>query len=128
MPMSKHSGRLCGMLLDVITVDRFLHELATAVPESADLVSDHLVEQNGELLLHLLMAELQRMTVSTFQAGQIEVTDRLLALVARCLHEGDDSVVNAVLVSFIEDFGVHPGESNDLLERWPSNLRVELGR
>jgi hypothetical protein len=79
---------------------------------------------NEELLLHLLMSDLLRLTVSTFAEGQTGVTDRLLAFVDRCLREGDDYVVNAVGVSFVEDFGVYSGESDVLLARWPPALHA----
>ena len=69
-----------------------------------------------------------RFAVSTFSEGRTGVTDRLLKFVDRCLGEGDDYVVNAVGVSFVEDFGAHTGESDALLSRWPSRLRAELGR
>jgi len=68
------------------------------------------------------------LTVSTFHEGQRDVTDRLLAFVDRCLREGADDVANAVCVSFVEDFGAYPGETDALLSRWPSALRQELGR
>jgi hypothetical protein len=110
----------------VITRDDFLDQLKVAVPESDNLVIEHLAD-NEELLLHLLMSDLLRLTVSTFAEGQTGVTDRLLAFVDRCLREGDDCVVNAVGVSFVEDFGVYPGESDALLARWPPALRAELG-
>jgi len=115
------------MLFDVVSRGVFVAELTAAVPESDDLVAEHLAD-NDELLLHLLMSDLLRMTVRTFQEGQLEVTDRLLAFVNQCLRDGDGDVVNAVSVSFVEHFGVHPGESDALLSRWPATLRAELGR
>ncbi|TWH03417.1 hypothetical protein L615_011600000040 [Nocardioides sp. J9] len=68
------------------------------------------------------------MTVSTYAAGEVAVTDRLLEFIDWCFREGDDYVVNAVAVSFVEDYGAHPGESDALLKRWPPTLRAELGR
>jgi hypothetical protein len=114
------------MMPSVITGDDFVDELKVAVPESGDLVTEHLAD-NDELLLHLLMSDLLRLTVSTFSEGQTGVTDRLLGFVDRCLREGDEDVVNAVGVSFVEDFGAYPGESDALLARWPPALRAELG-
>lgn len=111
----------------MITHDDFIDELKVEVPESDGLVAEHLAD-NDELLLHPLMSDLLRLVVSTFSEGRTGVTDRLLAFVDRCLREGDDKVVNAVCVSFIEDFGACPGESDALLSRWPSALRAELGR
>lgn len=111
----------------MINRSRFLDELAVAVPESAELVAEHL-EDNDGLLLNLLMSDLLRMCGDTFEGGREDVTDRLLAFANRCLREGDSDVVNAVSVSFVEDFGAYPGESDALLTRWPPELRNELGR
>lgn len=74
------------------------------------------------------MSDLVRMTVSSYAAGEVAVTDRLLAFIDTCLREGSQDVRNAVAVSFVENFGLHPGESDALLERWPPVLRAELGR
>lgn len=111
----------------MIRREDFLQELAVAVPESAGLVDEHLADNDG-LLLHLLMADLLRMTVSTYAAGDVAVTDRLLEFIDWCLREGDEYVANAVAVSFVEDFGAHPGDSEALLNRWPPALRAESGR
>lgn len=111
----------------MITHDDFLGALKVEVSQSGGLVADHLAD-NDELLLHLLMSDLLRLVVRTFSEGRTGVTHRLLAFVDRCLREGDDQVVNAVCVSFIEDFGAYPGQSAALLSHWPSALRAELGR
>lgn len=111
----------------MIRREDFLEELTVAVPESGDAVSEHLADNDG-LLLHLLISDLLRMTVSSYAAGEVAVTDRLLAFMDRCLREGDDDVVNAVAVSFVEGFSAYPGESDALLERWPRALRAEFGR
>jgi hypothetical protein len=111
----------------VVTRENFVEQLAVAVPEAGDVVAEHLADNDG-LLLHLLLSDLLRMTVRSYSAGDVYVTDRLLTVVDSCLREGDDAVVNAVAVSFVEDFGAFPDESDALLERWPPALRAELGR
>lgn len=111
----------------MIRREDFLQELAVHVPESEDVVAEHLTDNDG-LLLHLLMSDLLRMTVNTYAAGDVAVADRLLAFIDWCLRKGDDYVRNAVAVSFVENFGVYPGESDALLGRWPAALRAELGR
>ena len=115
------------MLACVIRRADFLGELVVAVPESADVVNEHLADNDG-LLLHLLMSNLLRMTVRTFREGKVDVTDRLLAFVDWCLRTGDGYVANAVALSFVEDFGQLSGETDALLARWPTALREELGR
>jgi hypothetical protein len=111
----------------VIGWEDFQKELALAVPESGNTVAEHLADNDG-LLLHLLISDLLRMTVTSYAAGEVVLADRLLAFMDRCLREGDDDVVNAVAVSFVEGFGAYPGESDALLEWWPPALRAELGR
>ncbi len=103
----------------------FANELTGAVPESNELLAEHLAD-HGEPLL--LMSDLLRLTVSTFSQERTGVTDRLLEFVDCCLREGDDDVIHAVGVSFDEDFGTYPGESDALLPRWPPSLRAELDR
>ena len=112
----------------VVTRAGFIHDLVSEVPESGDLVAEHLADNDDELLLHLLMSDLLRLTVATFDEGRLDVSDRLLGFVDRCFREGDEDVVNAVSVSFVEDFGAYAGESGELLHRWPPALRGELGR
>ena len=85
-------------------------------------------DEHEGLLLHPLLGDLLRITVSTFAAGEVGVAGRLLAYTDWCFREGDDYVSNAVAVSFIEDFGAAPSESDALLKRWPSTLQTELGR
>lgn len=111
----------------MIRRENFLTELGVAVPQSGDIVADHLADNDG-LLLHLLIGDLLRMTVSTYIAGEVAVTDRLLEFIDWCFRTGDDYVVNAVAVSFVVHFGAGPGESDDLLNRWPPALRTALGR
>ena len=111
----------------VIRREDFLEELSVAVPESGDLVAEHLADNDG-LLLHLLMSDLMRLSVSSYAAGEVAVTDRLLAFIDWCLRTGDEYVANAVGVSFVEDFGAGRGESDALLKRWPPALRAALGR
>ncbi len=71
-------------------------------------MAEHLADNDG-LLLHLLMSDLLRLAVSTFSEGLTGIKHRLLAFVDRCLRDGDDDVVNAVAISFVEDLGTYPG-------------------
>jgi len=112
----------------VITDDSFVDELVAVLPEAVETVRDHLGDQEGELLIHLLMADLQRLTVRVFREGQDDLARRILEFVDRCLSEGDADVKNAVSVSFVEDYGYGPDEPEELLLLWPAGLRADLGR
>lgn len=111
----------------MIKQDDFVGELVAEIPEVEGLVTEHFAD-NDELLLHPLLSDLLRLSVASFADGRIDTADRLLVFVDRGLREGDEDVVNTVAVSFVEDFGAHAGESNELLDRWPARLRAELGR
>lgn len=113
---------LYGMLGGEITRDDFVRELAAEFPETYGLVTELLADNGDALLLHPLMSDLLRLTVSSLADGRKDPTDR------PCLREGDQDLVNAVGVSFVEDSGADVGESDQFLDRWPTRLRGELGR
>lgn len=106
----------------------FVRGVVEAVPEAAEIVSAHLADNDGELLLHLLVSDFLRFTVDAFSRGEVDVAKRIVDAVSRGLSEGDEYVQNAVAVSFVEDFGASDGETDDLLALWPPALRAELGR
>lgn len=119
-----------GARYAALMLDRqgFVQELLEVVPQAEPTVAEHLDDQDGELLLHLLLSDLLRLTVAAFHGSDRDVCERLLGLMARGLGEGDEYVSNAVAVSFVEGFGAGPGETDDLLALWPPVLRGELGR
>ena len=112
----------------MITQDSFIDNLVAVVPEAAETVRGHLDDQEGELLIHLLMADLLRLTVRVFGDGREDVARHLLEFVDRCLGEGDEYVRNAVSVSFVEHYGFGSDEPEELLSLWPAGLRASLGR
>jgi hypothetical protein len=111
-----------------VTEAWFVEQLLAEVPEAGGVVSDHLSDQNGELLLHVLMADLLRFTVQAFHAGQSDVVMRVLGFVDRALDEGDEAVETAVAVSFVENVGVGEGETPAFLAVWPRGLLAEKAR
>jgi membrane protein required for beta-lactamase induction len=110
-----------------MTQASFAQELLKAVPEARPVVDEHLRDYD-ELLLHLLMADLLRLAVASYGVGEGDVTQRLLAFVDRALRDGDDLVENAVCVSFVENVGAFPGESEAFISSWPDGLSQELAR
>ncbi len=108
--------------------EAFVAELLRVAPETRAAVAEHLDDNHGELLLHLLLGDLLRLTVEAFHGGDQDLAERVVGVVARGLDEGDDYVANAVAVSFVEGFGALPRETDDLLGLWPPTLRSELGR
>lgn len=105
-----------------------MNRLVDEVPETAGLVTTHVGDNEGELLLHLLMSDLLRFTVSAFQANDRAAASKILDLVDRALREGDEYVQNAVAVSFVEHAGFGPGETEEFLAIWPQGLKDERQR
>ena len=112
----------------MITGATFVDDLLSAVPEATGMVREHLDDQDGELLLHLLMADLLRFGVAAFESARTGEALRILHFVERCLAEGDEYVTNAVQVSFVENYGYGRNEPVSFLAIWPATLREELGR
>ncbi|SPD86847.1 DUF7674 family protein [Micropruina glycogenica] len=112
----------------MITAATFVDDLLSALPEGNEVVREHLDDQRGELLLHLLMADLLRFGVTAFESARTDEALRTLLFVDRCLAEGDEYVTNAVKVSFVEGYGSGPNEPVSFLTFWPAALRAELGR
>ena len=107
-----------------ITNDTFVADLLTRVPEARGVCEEHL-DTFGELLLHLLMADLLRFAVECFQVSDRETLDRLLIFIDRSLRHGDSFVENAVQASFIENVGASPEETPEFITSWPLTLKAE---
>lgn len=112
----------------MINKPSFLQRLLSELPEAQEVVAEHLDDQDGELLLHLLMSDLLRFGVALYQGGKIDEAQRLLGFMDRCLLQGDEYVQNAVQVSFVEHYGYGPNEPESFLDLWPVGLRAELER
>jgi hypothetical protein len=110
-----------------ITPYNFVPELLESVPESAKVVDEHF-DANDELLLHLLVADLVRLSVRLFHTGKLDELRRLLAFVDHCLEDGDAYVENAIQVSFVEHVGALPEETPEFLATWPTGLLAERDR
>lgn len=102
-----------------------LAELERDVPEVQRLVGEHL-QDYGELLLHLLAADLLRYAIEAFDLGQTDVVPRLLVVLDRALLDGDDYVNNAIAVSFVEDTGCWDASMQPFIDSWPPGLQAEV--
>lgn len=99
--------------------------LVRSVPGTDPVVDEHFTE-NDELLIHLLLPDLLRFAVARFSVGDVESSGRVLDVVASALSDGDDALVNAVEVSFVEDAGAGDGETPAFLASWPPTLSAAL--
>jgi hypothetical protein len=110
-----------------MTATDFLDSLTAGVPESQPLVVEHL-EDNDGLLLHLLTADLRRFATQSFDTGQSDVLEKLLAVLDVALREGTNDVQNAVSVSFVENSEWWDPATRPFVESWPAGLRGEVDR
>lgn len=110
-----------------MTPDDFVEQLKRDVPEVQPLILEHL-DDNDEILLHLLTADLRRHAMEAFDAGRSPELFRLLAVLNAALIEGADDVQNAIAVSFVEDTGWWDPAMQPFIESWPPDLRREADR
>ncbi len=111
-----------------IDKSNFVELLLRSVPELQPTVDQHFEDGLGELLLHLLMADVLRFTKHAFESGSTDEADRVLGFVATALGAGDESVVNAVQVSFVEDARWWSDDAQAFIAIWPEELRAEADR
>jgi len=104
----------------------FLDELDRASPEFGRLVSEHLIEQEGELLLHLLVADIRRVAEGAYERRDRQTIRQCLDVMELGLRDGDYPVQNAVAVSFVED--IIFGLPRRALRAWPPTLQAEAKR
>ncbi len=113
-----------------MTVDKetFVRKLLDACPGAAGYFDEHLEEFEGEVLLHLLVADTLRYALDLFDGGDLETLERCLDVVAEGLESGDEYVANAISVSFVEDTPWWDTAREPFMARWPSALRDEAER
>lgn len=106
----------------------FIATLRSEVPEAETTVREHLEDNEGGILLHLLIADLRRLAIDAYNSHRPEVLQRLLDVLDRALVGGTPAVNNAIAVSFVEDTGWWNPAMQPFVESWPSDLRAELRR
>lgn len=89
--------------------------------------SEHEADNYGELLGHLLIADILRWACAAL-GSQPEAVDAVLEEMARCLHPGDDPVSNMISVSFLENLGWGDPRELAIRARLPRALCEELER
>lgn len=99
--------------------------LVRSIPGADPIVDEHLSD-NDDLLIHLLLPDLLRFAIARFTVGDVDSSGRVLDAVVSALSDGDDALVNAVEVSFVEDAGAGDSETPAFLASWPPALRAAL--
>ena len=85
--------------------------LAKSHPAIQEVLSEHLEDNDGELLTHVLFGDIVRW-VEGGSASPLE-TDRLFVELDHYYEGGDSEVQNVILASFVEAFGYR----SEFLER-----------
>lgn len=110
-----------------IAPDDFVARLVERCPEVRPIVDEHFAD-NGELLLHPLVADVRRFAIDRFDAHDEAVVERCLSVLSDGLQEGDERVQNAVAVSFVEDTGWWDSDMAAFIVSWPAPLKAEAER
>lgn len=111
-----------------LTASEFVAVLTAEVPGTATTLVEHLDDQAGELLLHLLVGDLRLLALEWFRAGRTDDLSGLLVVLERGLRHGDQQVENAVAVSFVEDLAWWEPEMQPFIEALPEGLLAEVER
>ena len=111
-----------------MSTEGFLDGIREAVPMTRSLVEQHIEDQSGEVLLHLLVADVRRFAFASFERDDEAVTTCLLDFLDLALATGDDPVRNAIAVSFVEDTGWWDPAMVAFIATWPPTLAAEVER
>ena len=111
-----------------LSKEQFVVQLRRDFPESHSTIEEHRRDFDGEVLLHLLVADVLRLAIDLFETHQTEALDRCLKVVATGLAEGDEYVNNAIAVSFVEDTPWWDETKFPFIAAWPEVLRAEAER
>ena len=90
------------------TTEAFVRDLADAFPEVRLLLEEHLQDNFGEVLPHLLLADVARLTVLLYRQSMesqkaADTLDALLSYIERAFVDGNDEVRELISVSFVEN-------------------------
>ncbi|MGH9269431.1 MAG: DUF7674 family protein [Acidimicrobiales bacterium] len=111
-----------------IAYDAVHLRLVEAVPEFAPVLAEHLEDQEGELLQHVLFGDLTRFVVDAYERGDHELVSRCLDFLDEVLRNGDEMTQNLVGVSFVENVGPWDEAAQAFIADWPDALGEEARR
>lgn len=110
-----------------VTPEQWVQALVRHAPGAGPMLDEHLAYYD-ELLLHLLIADLQRWAIALFEEGDSSQLSALLGVLDQGLREGDEDVRNAVAVSFVENSQPWAPAAEPFIRVWPKGLRAEANR
>lgn len=111
----------------------FLRDLATLSGELADLLAEHLSDYDGELLPHLLIADVERHVETLWARRASDPTGAAEAEVRRILQKLEDGFATGapelqelISVSFLEHLPRPEAPGGDIRDQVGPTLRDEL--
>jgi hypothetical protein len=110
-----------------LTTVEFVDRMVKSAPEVEALLDEHLADFD-EVLLHLVVARVRDMAIAAFESGDRDLANRIVSVFDEGLRTGDDSVENAVAVSFVEDTQWWDPARKKFIKSWPRALRDEATR
>jgi hypothetical protein len=99
--------------------------LRRALPEFGAVIDEHLRDNEGEFLAHLVLGDLTRFVLAALTEGDRDVVERALTWAETALAEGDDLTRELIAVSFVENVGASEPENAPFIATWPANLLRE---
>ena len=108
-----------------MSVTEFVAAMAEASPEARSLRDEHLADYAGDLLIHVLMSDFQRLARDLYDRGELAALKQLLTIVDEGLRSSDERLTNAVAVSFVENADLFDASAQPFICAWPKGLREE---
>ena len=94
--------------------------LVAHIPEFEPVYREHVEDYEGEVLAHLVFADLARFVLAAYERSDRALVRRCLSFLEQALVAGDDATQNLVVVSFIENIA-----PDDLRKRRALNERPD---
>ena len=85
-----------------------IRQFVRSVEGAVGVLDVHRTENFGEVLPHVLMADLTRWFVAAVTAGNDQATCAFLAAIEQLYLNGDPDILNVVQVSFMEYLTINP--------------------
>ncbi|HET8930029.1 MAG TPA: hypothetical protein VFN21_05165, partial [Acidimicrobiales bacterium] len=125
--MSTPAPSTCQSRRVPLSTGDFVEVLLARVPELRAMFDEHLA-YHDEILLHVFVAEVRDVAIDAFDNGERDLSNRISVVFDAGLRDGDETVENAVAVSFVEDTPWWSPDRADFIASWPAALRAEADR
>jgi hypothetical protein len=86
----------------MLTKDNYIATLLAVVPEFEPVYQEHLADNEGELLTHVLFGDLFDFALTAHQEGNSNLLVRIIRFINQVAGEGDEDMTEVAHVSFME--------------------------